>query len=372
MHNLAQTPFLVFTNILFIAFFYFYLRSTIKYGYISKAKKRITIFLIFVFCLMSFWGTDWFGYLSYYMAVKNGWAEHVPMEDVYVWLMEDVCTDYLQFRAIVWGTALFFFVMTIKRLKINVGIALFFFCCIYLIYFSYARATLAITMMTYGYTLIWSNNKRWNIHHTFLGLSIVACSFFFHKSAIFGIVAILFAIIIKKAGNTGVKISLLLYPLAVFGLMLFFRDYFSSFTEADDTLGEYAQAGASYLESEKGWMGIGTFIQRILERVPYYLLAYCSYRELKHPSMKHVSTMKACFTLLLLEIAMASLFLFDIGLSTSTVYTRFVRYAQIPACIVLTYLYQNRLQRRCVKYAYSIGLLGCAYSLIYTFYNQFF
>ena len=189
-------------------------------------RIKVTIAMCFVFCLFSFWGADWFGYLSYFIWAKSGGIEHVPMESFYLWLVDKVCTDYLQFRMIVWGLALGLFVFTLKRLQLNLGVALFFFCSIYLITFSYARASLAMSLLFAGYSLLWEHNKKAALKNRLIGLSLIGLSFFCHKSSVLGITAVVAAIIVKKWGRNWVILVLLAFPLLVFAMQFFLQDMF--------------------------------------------------------------------------------------------------------------------------------------------------
>ena len=142
-----QTPFLVLSNIIVLCYLYRSLKPVlVDTNYISSKRVLVTQFLMLLFCLFSFWGTDWYGYLNYFTAVKSGWEDRVPMEDVYIWLME-VLPSYLLFRFIVWGGALLLLLKSVSNFEINKKLFLFLFCSIFLIWFTYARASLGMAMM---------------------------------------------------------------------------------------------------------------------------------------------------------------------------------------------------------------------------------
>lgn len=369
--SLFQTPSLVFLNLLLVFILYRYTRPAFISGYLSSVRIKVAISLCFVFCLFSFWGADWFGYLSYFQWAKSGFIEQVPMESFYLWLIDEVCTNYMQFRVIVWGLALGLFIFTIKRLRLNIGIALFFFCSIYLIYFSYARASLAMSLIFAGYSLLWEHNGKIVLRHSVIGFLLIGLSFFCHKSAVLGIAAVAMALVVKKWGRNGVILVLLSFPLLVLAMQFFLQDMFTTIvSDEESTLGQYAQAGANYMEGKSGFSGIGTFIQKnIFERLPYYILALCCYKEIKSPSAKYAPPIKSMMVLLFVLVITALIFAFDLGVNTKTIFSRYLRYAQIPACIVLTYMYSNGIQPRLIRWAYTIGIIGCFYTLIYSMYN---
>lgn len=369
--SLSQTPLLVSLNLLLIFILYIYTKPAFVSRYLSPVRIKVAIALCFVFCLFSFWGADWFGYLSYFEWAKSGFIEQVPMESFYLWLIDEVCTNYMQFRMIVWGLALVLFIFTLRRLKLNMGLALFFFCCIYLIYFSYARATLAMTLIFAGYSLLWEHNGKIVLRNRIIGLLLIGLSFFCHKSAVLGIAAVAMALVVKKWGRNGVILVLLSFPLLVLAMKFFLQDMFTTIvSDEESTLGQYAQAGANYMERKTGFSGIGTFIQKnIFERLPYFILALCCYKEIKSPSAKYTPPIKSMMVLLFVLVITSLIFAFDLGVNTKTIFSRYLRYAQIPACIVLTYMYSNGIQPRLIRWAYIIGIIGCFYTLIYSMYN---
>lgn len=370
---MVQTPFLVFTNILFILFLLLYTRPAFLTGNFSPSKTRITLFLCFVFCLFSFWGADWFGYYSYFQMSRIEGTDRIAMEDFYLWLLNNICHSYLQFRIIIWGVALLFFYLTIKRLQLNIGIALFFFCSIYLIIFSYARVSLAISMMCYGFSLFLGKNGRTNFFHVLIGVSFIVLSFFLHKSAILGIAAIVATFVLMKFKRTGVILVLLAFPLVIYLMNNFFAEYFFELAEGEEgILSTYAQAGSGHLEAKGNAFSIGGFIQKnILEQGPYYLLAFCCFREIRRPSVIYPKSIISFITLLFVIVISSLIFVFDFGINTSTLFGRYLRFAQVPACIVLTYMYSNGIQKKMIKLVYSIGIFGVLYSLIYVLYNAY-
>lgn len=371
MEHLSQIPSLVLSNLIFIVILCGLTYRSLYTKKSSHAKNILVIFMCFAFCLFSFWGADWFGYQSYFEMANSRHSYNVPMEVPYIWLMSDVCNTYLEFRSIVWGCSLILFIFTLKNLRLDIGLSLFFFCSIYLIYFSYARVTLAISMMFYGYSCIWSCKNKSNVFKIIWGISWIILSFYFHKSAILGIMTIFIAISIYNMGKGALIMSIIAFPIIILLMDVFWQEYFPIITMDEGTLSEYANTGAVHLDSVNTQIGISTIINRILERTPYYLLAYASFMELYKPSIAHPDNIRAFFIVEFLTVVFASVFIFDFGINTSTLYGRFLRFAQIPSVIVLAYMYRASIETKTVKLACCIGLLNCAYNLLYSYYNTF-
>lgn len=370
MENLVRDSLLTFYNICLIVILIFYTKSALSGNIFSKSKMRVIFLLCWIFCIFSFWGADWFGYLRTFLWVTGGNdTENVHMEDSYIWLM-DTCKDYLLFRCIVWGISLFLFAKTLDNLKIDKSLVLFFFCSIYLIFFSYARVTLAITMMCYGYSCLWANKSVKKITNNILGIACIASSFFFHKSAILGIGSICAALFLLNFGKLGFKLLIVFFPIMILMMNVFFQDYLSQLLTEESTLADYANKSTYYLDEEKGKLGISTVINWILERTPYYILAFISFKELTKPSLEYPKSIKAFIALELMIVLLASIFLFDFGVNTSTIYGRFMRFAQIPAVIILTYYYSKSVAPKLVKWTYRIGIAECFYALAYSFYDS--
>lgn len=369
MGKLIQTPALVLIDII-ISLFLFLLTYKALHGKSFTRSRIIFVYsLILLFCLFSFWGADWFGYQSYFELAKNSYYANIPMEEFYIWLVEKACGSYIVFRLVVWGSSIIFFCLTARNLRCNVGLILFFFCNIYLIYFSYARVTLAISMMFYGYSCLWTARNSKKILTIIWGLFWIFLSFFFHKSAILGISSIILAIFVERMGKISLKLLLVSFPIIVFLLNTFFSNYFTIIASSKGTFSEYANAGAGYLESSNSALGISTILSWMLERTPYYLLAFAAYMELLHPQIKHPPIIKAFFAVEFMLIFIASAFLFNIGVETSTLYGRFIRFAQIPSVFIFAYFFENKIVTRSVKWALYIGVFNCVYSLLYSFYN---
>lgn len=364
---MVQTPFLVLTNIIVIFTLYLLTKPAYKGIQISSARRCVSMFLILIFCLYSFWGKDWFGYLSYYQEIKRGGTVS-SLEDVYNWIGR-LCPSYAIFRLIIWGSALLFFFKTIKRLTLDWDTVLFFFCSIYLIWFSYARVSLAMAVIFYGYSLMYSSRKRFSLKYIF-GILLILASFYLHKSSIFAIVVVFASELLKRWGKTGIVLPIIIFPVAIIIAMSQFGDFVDSLVNNEtNIMNEYATVGNAYLNSDTYIAGPGVLLQWLFERVPYYLLSFMCIKALWSDDPRIAPDIKPYIFLLFLLVLTATAFLFDFGFNTATLYGRFIRYAQIPACIVLSHLYTEKIYFRFTKFTCWLAIVGTAYSLLYVIYN---
>lgn len=364
----SQTPFLVLTSILIISTIYLILSPVKKFPSGDYNKRyKIAVFLCLVFCIFSFWDTDWFHYLDAFDSLKAGFSGH--MEEVYVWIAQHLSPNYYVFRLVVWGVAFLLFLRTIQLLSVSKPLALFFFGTIYIIWFSYARASLAMVMVFYGAAILYGNQKR-SIARLTIGIVLIISAFYFHKSAIFAILVFIVALVSVKYPKSFIWMLVLAFPL----MILLAKSQLSNFIimdfESNGDMSEYMAAGQRYMEKNASNRGIGALLQRSLEVLPYYGIAYNSFKELRAEKCGMIPIDIKVFMLMQIVIVLiSSIFLFDFGLNTSTIYIRFIRFAAIPTCIVMAYLYEHKLSFKLTRVFIMIATVGTFYAMLYSLYN---
>lgn len=366
---LEQTPGLILSNILIILILYTLTRRAYDIGALSPKNRKVSVILAFLFCLFSFWGKDWFGYQAYYIDMQKG-HEVSSIEDIYNWL-GSICPSYVIFRAVVWGSAFVILLKMIKRLQLNFDVSLFFLCSIFLIWFSYARASLAMSIMYFGFVEILSANRKFSKDYI-IGFCLILSSFFFHKSSLFGIAVILITVLLKDSKKLAIIAPILFFPVLLVLLFNNFGGYIDLMLSDETNMAyDYAMVGNNYLTADVNLKGWGETVQQLLERAPYYLLAVCALKVYLSDKNSVPSAIKGMMLVLFLLVLLASVFLFDLGLNTNTIYVRFMRYAQIPALITLTYLHTHNLYPKLTKISVIVALASTVYSLIYTLYNNY-
>lgn len=357
---------LVFTNILIV----FGLVTLLKPKLTHKAANTNLIIyysLILVFCLFSFWGQDWFGYLSTYEYYHNNNDDSSHLEPFYLYLIQGHTINYLHFRLIVWGTALLFVFLAVKRLKLNMNIATYFFVITTLIWFSYGRVSLSMSIMMYGATWLTTDKSKFSAKHLVIALLLIFLSCFFHKSAIWGAAIILLSYIFLFIPRASLTILLILFPVLLYfssGLGTYFLDLEGS-EEAFDSI----SSAQFYLQDDKSMLGMGARIAKLLEWIPKFIAAYLCYKFIRRGT--HSPNLIKLFCIIVfVNCLLSSIFLFNIGLNTDVVYSRFQRFGIIPMFIVLAYMYENCIMKKEIKYLTSLILASTFYSLIYSAYNQ--
>lgn len=367
-----QTAGLVFFNLCLLLLMYALMRNSLKSPHIIvTSNKRVTVVLMFIFVLFSFWGADWFHYLEAFNTLKRGGQSNI--EEIYFWIAQYLSPNYIVFRLLVWGTSLCLLLHTFKRLSIPTHLAIFFFSTIYIIWFSYARVTLAMVLIYYGLTVLYKSYKS-KLNSIVLGITAIAGSFFFHKSALFGIAAAFLTLFVKKFDRKTILIILFCYPILLYLTQNFLHDFLIADMNGEEGgFGANMAVGQNYLNADSRESGWGSIIQRFFERFPHFLLAYISIQFIRSKFYyKAPKDIQAFIRLQFFIVLLSSLFMFDLGVNTSTVYSRFLRFAVIPSCIILTYFYSKRFNFKYTKIAFYIAFIGTIYAVTYSMYNAFY
>ncbi len=377
---LEPLPILVFSNLLMALFLLLLSRKGFKEPYSLRPWRRCLMILVaMVFCLFSFWGTDWFHYAEMYLNLVYMDGFNTSLEDVYYLIANYLSPNYIVFRGVVWGTALFLTLLLMKHASARTDLILCFFCSLWLIYFSYGRISIAYALMYLGASIIYKPIRGKVLISLILGSLFLISSLFFHKSSVYGIVIILLAFLPKMLNKRTFLLLLIAYPWLILITQLLVAQFMN--TAVDPTARNTgATAGMTYLNEDSLDIGLAYRVQLILEYIPYYLLAYIGYKlniltedEVdENGDTTQVSPVPSDIRLfgriLFYIVATASVFAFNPGANTQTLYIRFLLFGFIPACIVLAWVWQSGNFPRLAKSTFLLVLAGTGYTLLYSFY----
>lgn len=363
-----QTPSLVLFNIFLLFLLFLTLKEALEPPHIvSLAKYRFALILCVIFCLFSFWGTDWFNYFDFFPNLQSGDKGH--MEDVYVWIARNLSPNYLIFRLIIWGGAFYLFILILKSLDISEDLVLLFFVVYSIIWFSYTRATIAMTIAFLGGSIMYRKEKHFLSF--IIGSVLLFVSTYFHKSAMFVIPIVYMAYLFDVNAKLALRLTILLLPIIVV--------YANSFVDqlmltdidntTDNMFSEYMISGQHYLSYEKKITGLGAIIRNVLERTPYYIIAFLGFKTLASDWNEDIPfNIRSFIIIQILIVVFSSVLLFDFNGNTQILYVRFLRYDAIPTVIVMAYLYELGIYSRIVDASIYIAGFGSVYSLLYALY----
>lgn len=339
--------------------FYVEMRST------GKTRIILSIVLAIVFCVYAYWAGDYHHMLKAYPQIQSGYSRH--FEDVYHFVAHETGASYDVFRLIIWGMAISLIAITYKRLTVRWDLTLFFCFSFYLLYLSYARVSLAMATMFLGYSLMVKPVKRFNIFSFIVGITLIYSSIYFHHSALFGVAIISLSYILGKLkGRWKIFLLIASYPLMIFVAKWFLSDLY--ITEYDDMV-DVAHT-QRYLNGAELKTGLGMLLQNVLFRLPFYLFVYVFIKSHIDKTYKKIpnDVYAFCFAAFLI-ISSASIFLFDLGYNTYTIYYRFLNFAMIPSAVLISYYKSNHLNERVMRWGYLIGISASFYIIIYRLYQ---
>lgn len=136
--------------------------------------------LLFIFCLYPIYSSDFYSYKNLCEQSSEYIVSAKGVEFLYLKLMGIIGHNYILFRIIVWGGALFFLILTMKNLRLYNVKTLSIFSVISLPFYAYPRVSLGLSLAFWGYSFLIMEKKR--MIKIIFGLLIILSTYFFHKS----------------------------------------------------------------------------------------------------------------------------------------------------------------------------------------------
>lgn len=341
----------------------------------SRGRKQNNVPLFFAylavlfFCLFAAWGGDYYHYIDYFDLIKGGYQ--VSLEPVYYSLIYYLKTPF-QFRIIVWGGALLVFYLSSRRVDVDKSFPLFCLALCFLPRFSYARVSLAMSIMTFGCVII-GKKDRFCLMSSAMGVLFVVLSLYFHKSAFWGVLMISLAVFFyDKVSLKSIILLSFLAPIIIYIATIVLSRVMTLDIGADDTIlyaGQRYLSG-TYVAGTRGW---GQIIEETLMRLSFYFVAILFIIIVKRkyyykmPRQIKILSCTSFFTIIL-----ASVFAFDLGFSTHVIYNRFLYYAQLPSAFFIAYCLQNKIATKWLRVVLYTGSFAALYALVYSLYCSFF
>lgn len=354
----------VFLNLLLYLLILLLARKGVAKVFVDKSSFRVLIVVFLLFCLYPAWSGDYFHYRESFPLIKKGWLSH--MENVYVFIIENIVASYFQLRLVVWGTAILALYYSYKNLNINCYLAFTIFAVMFVHRFSYARVSLAMALSFLGLSLILSSKKHYNF---IFGAVFLISSLFFHKTALFGVSIILVSLIVF---NFLEKITMIIilccFPLLLIAAQTFLND-FISLNILDYEAIINIEKGQDYLSREALSKGLATRLDTILMNCAYlsivveYLLFHFKKKYSSLPT-----AIKVFATASFLTIVIASLFAFDLGFTTDVIYERFIYFSMIPSAAFISYCIEIGCFKKWTKITIIFNVFSVMYSLLYSLY----
>ena len=285
-------------------------------------------------------------------------------EVVYSYIAEFVNRNYLLFRIVVWGSALYICKIIFQRCRINVNAAIFFIIAVFLLRFNYARATLAMAIYFLGLSFLIYPIENKKFLSIVMALLLIGCSFFFHSSIAI-LIALTFLIYVPINKYIIIFISAGL-PL----LGYYLTDYINAFVLSGMVEDEYlSQKMVGYVEQVADRANIFGIVADFIG----YGVFFCAFISSFISIFKHKKLIDGeiwrLFKLTFFLLIVASSILFT-SLASQVFFYRFLFMSFIPLTVIFVYLYENKyLSRQLFLLVFYWGILSNGYRFLYMLYK---
>ena len=330
-----------------------------------KKKEQIVILLMLVLFVFAFYGGDYYHMKEDFRDIKSG---EIIIEYPYMFIANYLSFDYSSFRMVVWGLMLLLIVNTYRRLPQS-NFSIFVLAIVFVLTLSYARVGLAMAIMFYGASFLVDPQKRHKILSFILGLSLMFISYYFHKSALFGIIILLFSFLVRKLNKLIVLLAVILIPLVAALLKSLVASFLYDASKLENIVN--VERGLHYMYDDyASSFGLGMIIQNTLSWSPFYLttlLILMLIFENRYSTLNKSAQFYGNTTLFIVGIA-TCFGLIDFGVNTNLFYYRFLNFAIIPMCFFTAYCLKIGLHKRLIYFFLITGFMGSVYSLLYRYY----
>lgn len=236
--------------------------------------------LIVIFCVYAGWDTDYEHYYAIFEDLINeptaAFTTH--LEVVYVFIIKYLCFEnYSVFRLIIWGIAIILTRSTLKLFNINNSLSICIFILFNLLYFSYARVSLAIALFLYGYALLIRASK-FKLYNRIVGILCLLSSIIFHKSCMFLIILLPLSFI--PLSSSRIIILLIILPI-ISNITNISINNFIDYLDQDKDLLKVQSAAQDYSNNPIiATYGLPGIVILILEKCSYLYGLYITWRYL--------------------------------------------------------------------------------------------
>lgn len=338
-----------------------------KYPYrLSKQRRIIGFTLVMIFCLFPFWGGDYFHYAEAFDTIKHG--GYSAFEEFYQWVIINVADNYFVFRFIVWGLALLMLFYAYKRVGQTPDLSLFYFAAFYLPWFSYARASLAMSCIILGLSFLSKPFKKSSFLSIIIGVALIGCSVFFHRSAVLGIAAFLVSLVFVKSNKTKLIIIIMLFPFLIY-FMTQLMDIVMGVDAGDLDFVFSQRKREGYLNDEYSQPGLAATIGAFLNRSPvlimpivYLFLVFKG----RYSSFNRIEKIISTYTISIILMSLG--FVFVEKYNTNTLFYRTLLFAYPANAIILSSIKSRNIGGKWFNVLITISLLSSLYSLLYSLY----
>lgn len=303
-----------------------------KYSNRNKTKKldKLFFFLILIYVITSFYNGDFWHLQAYVVHDDEYWK---PSESIYDSIIELVKRNYLLFRIIVWGSGLLIIKEIIKKYKLNLNTTLFYYFCLYISVFDYARASLAMAVYFWGLSYFTIKNNCFN---RIIGLALILSSFLFHTSML-AIIGLTFFIYLPINKKTLILISII-FPLSSIIINYIVESIIAGNGMLDVIIMKLSGIQDSELDDKTLMEKFRLTWHYSTFYIPFFIITYKIYFQNDYKEFPiHIHKLYN-ITLGIILFATSTLFL---GFSNPVLFYRFLYMSMIPLTLLFCYLNEH-------------------------------
>ena len=308
----------------------------------NKNKKIYRVMLAFMILMLitHFYETDYFSYME---IVKNYNFFNISEnhgEPIYAYIIYALHKNYLLFRLVVWGGALYITTKIFKLYSINVYFGTYVLLSMYMSIHFISRASLAFAIYFFGISLVFYGLDK-NIRRLIiLGVLILISSYFFHRSAV--LLIIITPIFLVPMDRNKLFGLLFITPIIIYAIRFSFMQILIQQSIHNDEIMHKMSAFATTTGNKANFMGIVRyFFEWGILYFPFAVIAIAFYKNMSYIK-KHRKMYLNLFKIMLMIIIIATTF----GLmkfDSIWLFKRTLFMATIPMVILLSGLYKDHI-----------------------------
>lgn len=311
---------------------------------LPKNGVQVALFICLLVLLFPMAGGDYYDYKEWVEHAKANDIDSLSLyeehyEKVYWAIVGLVHNNYLMFRLVVWGGALFLTYKAGRILKLDKDVFILYLAILVTINLTTSRVILAMAIAFLGMALIVNPTPKRGkaLLLRVIGALLVISSIYFHRSAIFLLAIIPLSLL--KINKRNLTVAFILFPIVVIIVNTNMIDFIMN-TDSDSLID--AGTAMYYMGNDKRKMGIAMIILFALYYIPMALYILLILKNIHNRnSEKWPVYVQKFMNASLLVIVFSSIFLFTTSAETFKLFERFTAYLFIPMAFTMTYLFKN-------------------------------
>lgn len=232
----------------------------------SSNIKLLPWILVIFYCLFAFQNSDYFTYLDMFGSFTLDFRD-----PFYYFVQEASFGSYIVFRLLIWGNALLLVFCTAKRFHIRKNVFIFVFSILFLLTFSYARASLAMAFYFFGLSFLLVPLKN-RIVTYFTAIVLFMLSYFAHRSLL--PIVLLTPLAFIPFNKKNVLILLALIPIGALVVGRVMKGLLNGSTDFFIMPENFVEAGSKYATLENKNYSRSNIAYRIFSLSRFYIVYF--------------------------------------------------------------------------------------------------